>query len=265
MHLQLARVVRVYGRELDALEQLSFHCVWHGMRLLQPDCEGVHTFRMWLRDWQFEWNRLCLEKLEAPARVNLPDVLQHLSFVFGAFLGVRLATPLPCVCGSLGRLRLLGAKHHAAPDATDVGCGLSEVDSDSGDSDSSTPPALASGSESSRPQALGVASLDGGSEWGDTDESSSDSVAVEWFAALAGNSEKGSSAEDASSSDGRFGVAPTDVGSVADGPCWSNKCLQEAVVALLRTLRKRTSRRCAPAIPVPVLPVAPWSGRTLKP
>ena len=95
--------------------------VWRGMRLLQPDCEVVHAFRMWIREHHFAWVRLCLEKVEAPALVDLPDVLLHLPFVFGAFLGVRLAMPLACACGSLSRLRLHDAKHYTAPDRLDVG------------------------------------------------------------------------------------------------------------------------------------------------
>jgi hypothetical protein len=184
LHLQLARVFQVYGPELDALEHLSFHCVWHGLRLLQPDCEVVHVFRMWVRDQHFVFNRLCLEKLEALARVNLLDVFEHLPFVFGAFLGMRQATPSACACGSLSRVRLHAAELRAVRDPADVGDDRSEVSSDSGGSDSSSPHALVSDRGSVGPPPLGVASLDGGSEWGDAGESGSDSVPLEWFVAF---------------------------------------------------------------------------------
>ena len=120
-HSQLAQVVLLYDFEPGALGQLSFHCEWHGMRPLQPDREGVDTFRVWLREQHFAWVRLCLEKVEGPAVVGLPDVLQHLPFVFGAFLGVRLSMPLACACGSLSRLRFHDAKHYTAYSARSGG------------------------------------------------------------------------------------------------------------------------------------------------
>jgi hypothetical protein len=197
MHLQLAQVVAGFGPELDALEQLSFHSVWHGLRLLQPDCGGVHVFRMWIREQQHESIRLCLATHHGPACVGLLDVLQRLSFVFGAFLGMRLATPSACICGNVNVLRLHDAKHHAVPDTADVGC-----------SDSDGPPALVWSDSGSAGPVLGAAASDVGSEWSDTSECGSDCDSV-----------------------------------CSASFVWANKCLQTAVVGLLRDAKERSAAR----------------------
>ena len=207
--LRLARAVRIHGPELDALEQLLFHCVWDGMRLLRQGLGGNDLFCRWLRQQQLERHRLYLAGVEATGFVGLLDVLRRFSCVFAAFLGRRLATPVACACGSLSRLRLHDAKHHAVLDAADVGCGRSDAGSDSGG-----PLPLSSSSASSDAGPLGAESesdgsvIDGGERDGECDSSDD-------FASVSG----------ADSS-----VASTSGSSVQFG--WANKCLQKALVRL---------------------------------